>query len=96
MAHRAVWLASTPEQHMRALGEAIRQRRREQNLSLERVAWEMGMASHSLLSQIERGKGNPTAVKLDLLAKVLDVTPAELYRKAESILYYRSTRGKKT
>jgi transcriptional regulator with XRE-family HTH domain len=94
MAHRAVWLASTPEQHMRALGEAIRQRRLEQNLSLEDVAYDMGKGSHSLLSRIERGKGNPTAATLDLLAKILEATPAELYRKAESILYRRSPKKK--
>lgn len=94
MAHRAVWLASTPEQHMRALGEAIRQCREKKRLSLEEMAWEMGLGSHSLLSRIERGKGNPTAATLDLMAKILEVTPAELYRKAESILYHRTTKKK--
>jgi transcriptional regulator with XRE-family HTH domain len=60
------------------LGELIRTRRRGR-FSLETLARRSGISA-GLLSEIERGKGNPSYFTLLKLADALDMEPAEFFR----------------
>jgi transcriptional regulator with XRE-family HTH domain len=60
------------------LGELIRSRRRGR-FSLEALAKRAGISS-GLLSEIERGKGNPSYFTLLKLAEALGMDPAEFFR----------------
>lgn len=60
------------------LGALIRARRRGR-FSLEALARRSGVSS-GLLSEIERGKGNPSYFTLLKLAEALDMEPAEFFR----------------
>jgi transcriptional regulator with XRE-family HTH domain len=62
------------------LGELIRSRRR--GLSLDELARRSGVSS-GLLSQIERGKGNPSYFTLLKLAQALDMEPTEFFRPSD-------------
>jgi transcriptional regulator with XRE-family HTH domain len=65
------------EQPQPALGEAIRQLRRERGVSQEALAYEAGVTSGTL-SLIERGLSNPTWGTVKGIALALHVTIAEL------------------
>jgi transcriptional regulator with XRE-family HTH domain len=60
------------------LGELIRERRRGR-FSIEALARRAGISS-GLLSEIERGKGNPSYFTLLKLAEALDMEPAQFFR----------------
>jgi len=60
------------------LGELIRMRRLGR-FSLEALARRSGVSS-GLLSEIERGKGNPSYFTLLKLAEALDMEPSEFFR----------------
>ena len=59
----------------------VRELRAAQGLSLDALAGRSGV-SRSMLSLIERGESNPTAVVLEKLAGGLDVTLASLFDPA--------------
>ena len=65
------------EQPQPALGKAIRQLRREQNLSQEALAYAAGVTSGTL-SLIERGQSNPTWGTAKGIAGALDISIADL------------------
>jgi transcriptional regulator with XRE-family HTH domain len=65
------------EQPQPALGKAIRQLRRERDVSQEALAYEAGVTSGTL-SLIERGLSNPTWGTVKGIAAALDVSIAEL------------------
>jgi transcriptional regulator with XRE-family HTH domain len=74
---------SAPErQEAVRLGEFIRTRRRHR-FSLEALARRSGISA-GLLSEIERGKGNPSYFTLIKLAVALDMEPAEFFRPRSS------------
>lgn len=70
------------EQPQPALGKAIRQLRREQNLSQEALAYAAGVTSGTL-SLIERGRSNPTWGTTKGIAAALDVSIGELAKISE-------------
>ena len=61
-----------------ALGEALRSRRETLGLSL-RAAAERAAISPAHLSEVERGRKEPSLVKLAALARALETTPGELF-----------------
>jgi len=60
------------------IAERVRGLRAERGLSLDALATRSGV-SRSMISLIERGENNPTAVLLDRLAQALDVPLASLF-----------------
>lgn len=65
-----------------SLGRVVRQHRTEQDMTLEHLADLAGM-NVTYLSDIERGKGNPSVFKLSGIATALDVRVSDLLRAAE-------------
>lgn len=64
---------------MTQLGQVIRDARRTKQLSLEELAVRSGVSS-GLLSQIERGFGNPSFVTLSKIAVALDLSMSAFYQ----------------
>jgi transcriptional regulator with XRE-family HTH domain len=60
------------------LAQRLRELRRQAKLSLEQLAEASGV-SRSMISSIERGETNPTAVVLDKLATALGLSLSELF-----------------
>src|SRR6476620_7723602 len=67
---------------MQGLGTRIRSLRRERNLTLERLG-ELAGLSVGIVSQIERGRGNPSFATLVQLAHGLDIPVGRLLHVAE-------------
>ena len=65
------------------LGNRIRTLRRERNLTLERLS-ELANLSVGIVSQIERGRGNPSFATLAQLAHGLDIPVGRLLHVAEN------------
>jgi transcriptional regulator with XRE-family HTH domain len=65
-----------------ALGSVVRGLRQARSLTLEALAEEAGM-NVTYLSDIERGRSNPTIGKLGDLAVILDVRVSEMIAAAE-------------
>lgn len=65
-----------------SLGDAIRELRRKQGDSQAVLANRAGITKN-MLSLIELGKGNPSWTTLQGIAKGLDVSVAELAKRAE-------------
>jgi transcriptional regulator with XRE-family HTH domain len=70
--------AATPPDLNARIAERVGQLRAARGLSLDSLAGKSGV-SRSMISQIERGKSNPTAVVLEKLAGGLGVTLASLF-----------------
>lgn len=68
-----------PGYQMQQLGKVIRDARRRKHLSLEALAVQAEVSS-GLLSQIERGLGNPSFVTLTKIATALDVPMTAFYQ----------------
>jgi len=67
----------------RILGQRVRERRHELDLSQERLA--EGTSLHwSFVGRIERGQANLTLRNIVLLAEALDIDPADLVRGLRS------------
>ena len=62
----------------RILGESLRGRREELGLSLRAAAERAGI-SPAHLSEVERGRKEPSLAKLTALADALETTPGELF-----------------
>ena len=71
-----------PTPHALALGAAVRALRQEHGLTLEALADVAGMNT-TYLSDIERGRANPTISKLHSLAAAFDVRLSALIARAE-------------
>lgn len=65
---------------VRLLGENVRRERLRQGLTQDALAVEAGM-TRSYLSDLERGRRNPSVNALGLLARALKVEAADLVRK---------------
>ena len=65
-----------------AIGAAVRSLRQARGLTLEALADAAGM-NVTYLSDIERGRSNPTIGKLGDIAIVLDIPVSELIARAE-------------
>ena len=73
------------ERFQNALGEAIRARRKEKGLTQEQLASAADMHVN-YVSALERGRYNPTVLKLRDLASALDTTATVLIEAAEHML----------
>ncbi len=71
----------TDENSHRALGEFIREQRRQAELSIRRLA-DLAGVSNPYLSQIERGLKKPSAEILQQLARALEISSETLYVQA--------------
>ena len=67
-----------------ALGHAIRDFRKNRNLSQEELAHRCGL-HRTYLGGIERGERNPSYMNILKVAEALDVNPSELLRQAERL-----------
>lgn len=65
-----------------AIGRAVRALRQARGLTLETLADQAGM-NVTYLSDIERGRSNPTLGKLGDLARVFEIRVSELIAAAE-------------
>ena len=65
---------------VKLLGENVRAARRTRGLSQETLALDADM-KRSYLSELERGRRNPSVRALGRLASALSVEPADLLRK---------------
>jgi len=59
-------------------GKAIRRRRRELDISQEKLA-EIAEIHRTYISSIERGERNPSLENIEKLAKALDISIADLF-----------------
>ena len=59
-------------------GARIRKLRKEQDISVDELAFRIGVSSN-VLRQIELGSKTPSAIKLKLIADYLSVTTDSLY-----------------
>jgi transcriptional regulator with XRE-family HTH domain len=74
---------STNEQ-LEALGRAVTERRAQIGLSQAEAARRWGV-DRSWLSDVERGAANPSFESILALAARMDVSLAELFRRAEEL-----------
>lgn len=73
---RERWLAN--------IGRAIRQFRHELGVSQEELGYRAGL-HRTYVSDLERGRRNPTAWTLRQLAEALGVEPSEIFERAERV-----------
>lgn len=69
---------------LEALGQAIREARKQLGLSQERLALEADL-DRTFISSIEAGRRNIAFASLLKVSKALDVKPAELLRRWERL-----------
>lgn len=70
-------MAVPPDALQRAFGEALRARRIAQGLSQERVALEAGLSLRHV-SELERGRQNPSLATIVAIARALGCRAGEL------------------
>jgi transcriptional regulator with XRE-family HTH domain len=68
----------------RRFGARLRQLRKAQKLSQEKVALKAGI-DRSYYGAVERGENNVTLVNIFRLAEALEVEPVELFRDLRSL-----------
>ncbi len=66
----------------KAFGEVLREARRKQKLSQERLALESGM-DRAYISRLERGLTQPTLETIFRLSAILQVSSSTLVRRVE-------------
>ena len=62
------------------IGQAVRLARKDKEMTLKDLAARTTL-SVSLLSQVERGEGNPTVLNLFRIAQALDISLADIFRE---------------
>lgn len=67
---------------LRQLGSRIAKERRKRGITLEKLAYEMGMSKGNL-SNIEHGKRDPRFITLRAIATGLDVNLSQLLKDLE-------------
>jgi len=65
---------------VRLLGENVREARKRRHMSQEALALDADM-KRSYLSELERGKRNPSVRALGRLAEALSIDPSDLLRR---------------
>ncbi len=68
-----------------ALGQAIREFRTLTGVSQEKLGYQTGF-HRTYLSDLERGRRNPTVWTLERLTATMGTTPSEVFRLAEKLL----------
>ncbi len=71
------------EKWLRAVGAAVRSRRKELGLSQEQLGYEAKL-DRTYISGVERGVRNPTVGSLRRIAQALDTSASEVLNLAES------------
>ena len=71
------------DRRVRAFGAAVRSRREELGLSQEALGYRAGL-HRTFISDIERGRRNPTVKVIWKLARALDTGPSALFAQAET------------
>ncbi|MBT8397569.1 MAG: helix-turn-helix transcriptional regulator [Gemmatimonadetes bacterium] len=74
---------SKDDRRVRAFGAAVRGRRQELGLSQEALGYRAGL-HRTYISDIERGRRNPTVKVIWKLAVALDTVPSGLFAQAEA------------
>ena len=83
---RVKWLSDeTSKRWAQAVGNAVRARRRELDLSQERLAYAAKL-DRAYLSGVERGRKNPTIQSIRKISGALQCRPSELLARAEDLL----------
>jgi len=67
---------------LRSLGEEVRERREQHNLSQEALALQAGIHPN-MVGRIERGVYNPSVLTLDAIAVQLNTSVLELFAGAD-------------
>jgi transcriptional regulator with XRE-family HTH domain len=67
---------------LRSLGEEVRERREQHNLSQEALALQAGIHAN-IVGRIERGVYNPSVLTLDAIAVKLNTSVLELFAGAD-------------
>ena len=82
-------MSRTPRQEKKrwlvAVGQAIRQFRTLTGVSQEKLGYQAGF-HRTYLSDLERGRRNPTVWTLKRLTATIGTTPSEVFRLAEEFL----------
>lgn len=73
------------ERWLAAVGEAIREFRTRLGISQEALGYKAGL-HRTYVSDLERGRRNPTAVTLRALAATMGTEASEILRVAEGLL----------
>jgi transcriptional regulator with XRE-family HTH domain len=71
-----------PRSLLRSLGEEVRERREQHNLSQEALALQAGIHPN-MVGRIERGVYNPSVLTLDAIAVKLNTSVLELFAGAD-------------
>jgi len=79
----------------KAFGQALREVRKEQGFSQERLALEAHF-DRTYVSLIERGVRSPTVRVVAKLAETLGVNPSEIMRRMETLLAEERKRRRKS
>lgn len=66
------------------IGKAIVDLRHKHGLSQERLAYEAEISRHYMY-KLEKNKASPTVSMLEKIARVLNVAPWQILKKAESL-----------
>jgi transcriptional regulator with XRE-family HTH domain len=73
-----------PDAELAALGQVARERRLELDLSVQAAARQWGVEPAWLLA-LERGRVNPRLDALGALARGMEISLAELFRRVERV-----------
>lgn len=73
-------MVATGRRITNAIGKKIGELRKARGLSREQLSWEAGL-NRGYVGFIERGDKKPSIISLAKIAKVLNVTLDELFRK---------------
>jgi XRE family transcriptional regulator of biofilm formation len=65
---------------MQRFGEKLRRLRTEHGMSLQELAYKLGLTAHSYISELESGKKKPTAEFILNVARLFNVTTDQLLK----------------
>lgn len=65
---------------MQRFGEKLRMLRIQHNMSLQELAYKLGLTAHSYISELESGKKKPTAEFTLNVARLFNVTTDQLLK----------------
>ncbi len=65
---------------MQRFGEKLRTLRTQHNMSLQELAYKLGLTAHSYISELESGKKKPTAEFTLNVARLFNVTTDQLLK----------------
>lgn len=78
------------------IGDRIRQRRKELNLTQDELAKRMGYSSRTAISNVEKGGEDLTSTRIKKYAEALDCSPAYLMGWSDHHLFFEDNEFQKT